>query len=478
MFSNEEAFDHYAAARSLRCITDPDVLANLAAKQGDIALRLGRAAVAIELWEAPLEHRIAEGDAPAAGDLHRRIGSAFWHRGETRRAIEHFQQGINLLKDLPPRLELVALYEDAATVYMHAGDNMLAIYAAEKALRLAEQLGETRAAARAHGIFGRIFGRIGDVARARDNLERSVELARESNPGEHIRALLTLGSHLEIAEADYARAAETYGEALELARRLGDAPAQVELEAALGVLAAYRADWTALTAHADASAGLAEREGLVGKLAYPYALRGLLCWREGDLAGAEALFVRAHELAVRVGWSEVAFWALYGLALARRDRADDAGALAALDQALEVCERAGLAAQAIQTMAASSVSLALAGRLEEARAAAREATAGTDAVPYPVAAAALAEARAVAAEPAETTVFIDDARTRWEALGRPLDAARCDLLAGRLLAEADPEAAAQALQAAGARLAACGVNHLVPVTVTARSLQSGMDGQR
>ena len=67
------------------------------------------------------------------------------------------------MKDGPPRIELVRLYEEAAWLYLHTGDNMLAIYASEKALRLAERLDETRAASRAHGIFGRVFGRIGDT---------------------------------------------------------------------------------------------------------------------------------------------------------------------------------------------------------------------------------------------------------------------------------------------------------------------------
>ena len=91
---------------------------------------------------------------------------------------------------------------------MHTGDNMLAIYASEKALRLAERLDEARAASRAHGIFGRVFGRIGDSEKARENLERSVALARDSDRAEAVRALLTLGYHLEVSEADYDGAAE------------------------------------------------------------------------------------------------------------------------------------------------------------------------------------------------------------------------------------------------------------------------------
>ena len=59
---------------------------------------------------------------------------------------------------------------------------------------------------------------------------------------------------------------------------------------------------------------------------------------------------RAHELAEQVGWSEVAFQALFGLAAALRDRGDLA-APRPLDRALDVCERAGLIAQSIEATA-------------------------------------------------------------------------------------------------------------------------------
>src|SRR6202008_2766165 len=157
-----------------------------------------------------LAHQRGRERTERVAELHRRIGAGLAHKGERKQAIEHHQQGINLIKDLPPSLALVRLYEEAAWLYMQVGDNMLAIYASEKALRLAEKLQETRVASRAHGIFGRVFGRIGDTAKARENLERSVELARDSDDGETIRALLTLGHHLEVSEADYAGASEAY----------------------------------------------------------------------------------------------------------------------------------------------------------------------------------------------------------------------------------------------------------------------------
>ena len=252
-------------------------------KLGDVSLRLGRVDEAIAVWRSASSGTAGRRTSSAWPTCTARSARRCRTRASARPAIEHYQKGINLLKDGPPRIELVRLYEEAAWLYLHTGDNMLAIYASEKALRLAERLDETRAASRAHGIFGRVFGRIGDTAKARQNLERAVELARGSDDGETILALSALGRQLEISEADMAGARAVYEEALALAEQVGMLPAQVELHAWLAQLAAYCADWERVEASTEASATLAEREGLVGKLWLPYALRGLLRWREGRI---------------------------------------------------------------------------------------------------------------------------------------------------------------------------------------------------
>jgi class 3 adenylate cyclase/tetratricopeptide (TPR) repeat protein len=457
LYSNREAFAHYGSARDLGAGVGEEVRARIGEKQGDVALRLGRVDAAISVWEECLDfHRGCE-DLQRVADLHRKIGAGLWHRGERRQAIEHHQKGINLLKDGPPVIELVRLYEEAAWLYMQTGDNMLAIYAAEKSLRLAERLGETRAASRAHGIFGRVFGRIGDAAKARENLERAVELARGSDESETILALLALGHHLEVFEADYPAAQDAYAEALAQAERLGDVPAAVELQSALAQLAVYRADWEGVEQASAAAAQLAEREGLIGKLCLPYALRGLLYWREGKWDEAERLFRRSHELAEQVGWSEVAFSALFGLAVALRDRGDVNGSVTALDQALDVCERAGLIAQSIQATSARAVTLALAGRDVQAREAAQEAVTLSERLHYPTGHAAALEADgATAPDGAEA---LRQARAHWTELGRPLDAARCSMLLGRALRSTDPPAAPAAFEAAQEEWERLGVSH-------------------
>jgi tetratricopeptide (TPR) repeat protein len=312
---------------------------------------------------------------------------------------------------------------------MHTGDNMLAIYASEKALRLAERLDEAAAASRAHGIFGRVFGRIGDSARARENLERSVELARTSDPAEAIRALFALGYHLEVSDADYDGANAAYSEALDLALETGDLPSQVELRAAIAQVDVYLGDWETAASQTDASQSLAERQGLDGKLCYPYSMRGMLLWHDGDLDGAAEMLERAFEMAEHVGRSEVAFESLQALAATLRDRGDHADADQTLARSLDLCERAGLVAQSVEATAARAVNAAIWGKPELAAETAAEAAGLAERLRYPVGEAAALEARGAASSDA---ALLAQAEAAWTKLRRPGDAERCAELLSRV----------------------------------------------
>ncbi|HEY8002525.1 MAG TPA: adenylate/guanylate cyclase domain-containing protein, partial [Solirubrobacterales bacterium] len=126
LYSNSEAQGHYETALSLEHRLDQAAIARIGEKLGDVALRLGRVERAVRAWERCMDYHRGEENLARVGDLHRKIGAGLWHKGDREGSIEHYQRGIDLLKDGPPCLELVRLYEEAASLYMHTGDNMLA----------------------------------------------------------------------------------------------------------------------------------------------------------------------------------------------------------------------------------------------------------------------------------------------------------------------------------------------------------------
>ena len=369
----------------------------------------------------------AQEDLNRVADLHRKIGAGLWHKGERKQAIERYQKGINLLKDGPPCLELVRLYEEAASLYMHAGDNMLAIYASEKALRLAERLGETRAASRAHGIFGRVFGRIGDTEKARENLERSVELARDSDEGETIRALLTLGHHLEVSEADYDGAGTGLRRgARSSPQQIGDLPAQVELQSSLAQLAVYRADWDEVETRRRGERRPGRARGPGGQ-ALLSATCCAACWPGATAAGTtREQWLPARARAGRAG--RLVGGRVRGAVLARphaaRPRRLHGGGHRARPRARRL--RAGRADRAVDRGDVGAGDHACDGGQGRAGAARTPRRPGdlAERLHYPVGQAAALKARGTTAEdPDEGLRMLREARELWEGLGRPLDAA-------------------------------------------------------
>ena len=240
--------------------------------------------------------------------------------------------------------------------------------------------------------------------RARENLERSVELARESDPAEAVRALNALGYHLEVSEADYEGAGEAYGAALDLALETGDLPSQVEIHAALAQLAVYRGDWEA------------------GRAARPRRRRcspSARAWRASSASRTRCAACCAGTRATSTAPSSCSSAPSRSPSRsgARRsrssrctgwrsrcgDRGDHADADQALARALDLCERAGLVAQSVEATAARAVNLAALGwRRRAAREVAEEAESLAERLRYPVGAAASLEAMgAAASDPTE-----------------------------------------------------------------------------
>ena len=126
-----------------------------------------------------------------------------------------------------------------------------------------------------------------------------------------------------------------------------------------------------------------------------------------------------------------------------------------------MCERAGLIAQSVQAVATRAVVLALDGRGQEAREAATEAEELAEAPQLPDRPGREpGGARRGRRGSGEGARLLAEAQALWTELDRPLEAARCGLLAGVRLRDHDPGEAQRLLDAAAAECERLGVAHL------------------
>ncbi len=446
LFSNGDALRCYRAALEFAAASDP-VRFQIAERMGEVQSRLGRLGEAIEAWGGCIEHYRAEGRLERVAEMHRKIAAALEHDGQRDAAVKQLQRGIKMIKDGPPSVALARLFGEAATLYMQVGANMLAAYASERALSVAAELGDPRAASRAYCVNGRVLGRIGEHESARRSLERAVELARDSDQEETVFALLAAGRNRETCEGEYELAGHGYREALVLAERVGLLPAQIELHAALARLALLRCEWDAAQRSALRVSLLAEREGLLSKLCLAEMLNGRLRWREGEWPESERLLRSAHEQAALLGASEISAEALLSLAATLADSGDLEGAEVVLSQAGAVCEAAALTPLAVQAAGALGRLAASAGRPGQAQVQATRAARMAGQAHDPVSHAAALEASAILAPLDGCLAALEEAEQGWRQLGRGLDAARCIALRGECLRERDRGEARVLIQA-------------------------------
>ena len=118
LYSNAEAFERYTRRLELTEELAADAQARIGEKRetwrpgSDASTRPWLSGSA--RWSITAARR----SLARVADLHRKIGAALWDKGDRRASIDNYQRGIDLLKD-EPCIELVRLYEEAASLYMH-----------------------------------------------------------------------------------------------------------------------------------------------------------------------------------------------------------------------------------------------------------------------------------------------------------------------------------------------------------------------
>jgi DNA-binding CsgD family transcriptional regulator/tetratricopeptide (TPR) repeat protein len=338
--AHREAAEQLARALRFEDVLAPDVRADLLERYSDACYTTDRCGDAIEAVERVLDVYRTLGDRYKEGEALSLLSRLQMCPGSVLEATPAGVRAVEILEDFPPGPSLALAYANLAAISMNGEDADSTALWAERAIELAQRIGDTNAHAHAlnslgtmeflsHGVAGRATGdasiafalETGDevhIMRAYSNLtwaatrHREYELAEEllelgfarcSEPDYDLWRLQMCAQRavMRLEQGDWDGAVE-YAR-LSLADRSSSPLPRILGAVVLGLVRARRGD-PHVTALLDEAAELAGPSGELQRIGPVAVARAEAAWLRGDRAAVAEVTEAALALALRceAGW--------------------------------------------------------------------------------------------------------------------------------------------------------------------------------
>lgn len=315
------------------------------------------------------------------------LGIAYFHTGQSRKAISYFEQALQSAQDDNDQQGIGAWLGNLGNAYSDLSDTHRAIEYYEQSLAIARETGQRRTQGNALGNLGIAYRQLGQTNRAIEYYEQALAIDREigdrRGEGDDLGNLGVV--YFALGEAN--RAIAYYEQALAIRREIGDRRGEVNDFINLGEVVAQLGDFEqSIRYYNDAlkvlrdigqKAGISEglkslgncyhhlndlakarrcyEEGFALEMPttnYSCAIRlSILALEENRTAEAEDYFTRGIALCrALLEKTPRLYEALYALALAQLGSGQSDEAIATYRRALGVCSAKGVVQDALQEL--------------------------------------------------------------------------------------------------------------------------------
>ena len=194
--AHRQAAAQYDRALRFASEQSAEVQADLLRRKAHECFVTGQSLEALESGKREVAFLRTLGDSRKLGDALSRESRSLWNLGRNQESAETLQAAFDLLETLEPGRELADAYSYRSGLYMLSWQGEEAIYWGERALEIAEPLGETEVIIRALNNVGAARTTL-DAARGEAELRRSLAMAVEFGFEDHAaRVYSNLGSSL------------------------------------------------------------------------------------------------------------------------------------------------------------------------------------------------------------------------------------------------------------------------------------------
>ena len=215
-----------AGREGARQATDRVMEGNHLGNLGTAYAILGETRRAIEHYEQDLAIRRQIGDRRGEGSALGNLGLAYADLGETRRAIEYYERRLAIAREIGDRRGEGNALGNLGIAYKNLGETRRAIECHDSVLVISREIGDRRAEGQDLGSLGLAYADLGETQRAIEYYEQYLSIAREIGDrlGEGI-ASWNLGLTYETL-GELARAVELMQVPVDFLRELGHPDAE------------------------------------------------------------------------------------------------------------------------------------------------------------------------------------------------------------------------------------------------------------
>ena len=177
------------------------------------------------------------GKKTAEGSAHHSLGNAYKNLGNFTTALDHYQRGLKVAKEVGDKAIEVMTLNGIGNVYTDLGKFKQAIDHHERSLNIAEEVGDKVLEGRVYGNLGNAYRNLGEFERAIDSHKRHLNLARDvgDKGGEGV-AYGNLGN-VYLDQKKFKKAIDYLNCGLEIAKEVGNKIGEGGIYGSLG--AAY-----------------------------------------------------------------------------------------------------------------------------------------------------------------------------------------------------------------------------------------------
>jgi tetratricopeptide (TPR) repeat protein len=289
-------------------------------------IKVGNYDAAMEQQRTSLANAAALADGKEISIAHHQMGIICWFRGDYEEALGHYQQALDMQKEINDERARMNTLNNIGVLYMETGrlDDALAYF--EEGLAYEEKVGDKDGMAGTLDNMGNLYHTLGDLGRALGYHLRGLELYRMAGDRNGVAWSLSSLGYVYPDMGEERKGIACFLESIEICREIGDQHILVYNYYGLADTYGKIGEFTEALRYIDIALKSARELGARREEGASMYVLGCIRRNMGDLDIARESFELAREILVSVGDTTMLTMIDfdYGLLLAKEGKTDDA----------------------------------------------------------------------------------------------------------------------------------------------------------